>query len=505
MLLRLNHISKSFFENRVLNDICLELKAGEIHALIGGNGAGKSTLINIASGVYNPDCGEIKVNEQWVHFDSPYHAQRHGIGVIHQTPNLVPRMSVADNIFFGIEPRILKFFVNYKKMRLEAARVLNELGVKINPKEKVMNIPVRYHYLISIAKAIVQKSKILFMDEPTANLTEQERDNLFRIIKKYKDEGVGIVFITHRLNEIHEICDKVTIIRDGKHVATHNVKDITLKEMTNLMLGYNLNHYYPPLHKTKGEELLRVEYLTKKPYLENVNLTLHEGEIIGIAGLAGSGKTELAQIIFGQHKKDSGRIYWKNREINFKHPIHAVYNRFGYVNDDRLSSGLFMNMSVANNLTFASLETQNSLSLVNRNVEVDQSIDQVIDLNIKVDHIHQNVRYLSGGNQQKVMLGRWLMTESDLYILDEPTIGVDIGSRTDIYLKINELAKQGKGIIIISSDTAELLGLCNRILVMNKGTIVANQLNGNITEEDIVHFMTEYAQTLKHLEYCFEH
>ncbi|WP_186328802.1 sugar ABC transporter ATP-binding protein [Bacillus sp. X1(2014)] len=489
MLLRLNHISKSFFDNRVLNDISLEVKAGEIHALIGGNGAGKSTLVNIASGVYKPDYGEITVNQQLVQFDSPYHAQRYGIGVIHQTPVLVPRMSVADNIFFGIEPKILKFFVNYKQMSLEAARVLDELGVKINPKEKVMNIPVRYHYLISIAKAIVQKSKILFMDEPTANLTEQERENLFKIIKKYKDAGVGIVFITHRLNEIHELCDKVTIIRDGRHISTHHVKDITLKEMTNLMLGYNLSHYYPPLNEITGGELLRVERLTKKPYLETVNLTLHEGEIIGIAGLAGSGKTELAQIIFGQRKKDSGSIYWKNSEINFKHPIQAVHNRFGYVNDNRLTSGLFMNMSVTNNLTFASLETQNSLRLVGRNFEVDQSIDQVIDLNIKVDHIHQNVRYLSGGNQQKVMLGRWLMKESDLYILDEPTIGVDIGSRTDIYLKIHELAKQGKGIIIISSDTSELLGLCNRVLVMHRGTIVANDINDHFTEEDIIHFM----------------
>jgi ABC-type sugar transport system ATPase subunit len=238
-----------------------------------------------------------------------------------------------------------------------------------------------------------------------------------------------------------------------------------------------------------GKELLRVEGLTQKPYVENVNLTLHEGEIIGIAGLAGSGKTELAKIIFGQSKKDSGSIYWKNNKISFKHPIHAVHNRFGYLNDDRLTSGLFMDMSVANNLTIASLETQNSMKLVNRNIEVDQSIEKVIDLNIKVDHIHQNVRYLSGGNQQKVMLGRWLMTESDLYILDEPSIGVDIGSRTEIYLKIHELAQEGKGVIIISSDITELLGLCNRILVMHRGRIVGNLKNGTITGEDIVHLM----------------
>jgi ABC-type sugar transport system ATPase subunit len=489
MLLKLKNISKSFLDNKVLNNISLELKAGEIHALIGGNGAGKSTLINIASGVYKPDCGDITVDDQLVHFHSPRNAQLHGISVIHQIPRLLPNMSVADNIFHGIEPKLLKFFVNYKKMKIEANRVFHELGVKINPKEKVRNIPVRQHFLISIAKAIIKRSKILFMDEPTANLTEQERDNLFRIMKKYKDEGVGIVFITHRLHEIREICDKVTIIRDGMHVATHNVKDITLKEMTNLMLGYNLTHYYPPIIKKTGKELLRIENLTKKPMLENVNLTLSEGEILGIAGLAGSGKTELGKIIFGQSKKDSGSIYWENREINFKRPIHAVHNRFGYVNENRLTAGLFMNMSVANNLTIASLENQNSIKLVNRHLEVNQSIEKVIDLNIKVNHINQKVRYLSGGNQQKVMLGRWLMTGSDLYILDEPTIGVDIGSRTDIYLKIHELAQEGKGVIIISSDITELLGLCNRILVMHMGRIVGNLINSNITEEDIIHLM----------------
>ncbi|PFN99575.1 D-xylose ABC transporter ATP-binding protein [Bacillus sp. AFS076308] len=497
MLLKLNHISKSFFDNKVLNNMSLELKAGEIHALIGGNGAGKSTLINIASGVFKPDCGVIEVNDKKFHFDCPQSAQRKGISVIHQIPNLVQGMSVAENIFLGNQPKKFKFFVNHRKMKIEAKRILDELGVSINPKEKVSNIPVRQHYLISIAKAIVQKSKILFMDEPTANLTEQERENLFRIIKKYKDQGVGIVFITHRLNEIHEICDKVTIIRDGKHVATHRVKDITLKEMTNLMLGYNLKHYYPPMITTTGKELLRVEHVTQKPYVEDVNLILHEGEIIGIAGLAGSGKTELAKVIFGQSKKDSGSIYWKNNEVNFKHPIHAVHNRFGYVNDDRLTSGLFMNMSVANNMTIASLETQNILKLVNRNIEADQTLEKVIDLNIKVDHIDQNIQYLSGGNQQKVMLGRWLITESDLYILDEPTTGMDIGSRTEIYLKIHELAQEGKGVIVISSDTTELLGLCNRILVMYRGRIVANLKNDNITEEDIIHHMNGVSPCVK--------
>jgi ABC-type sugar transport system ATPase subunit len=489
MLLKLNKICKSFYHNKVLNNMSLELKAGEIHALIGGNGAGKTTLINIASGVYKPDGGRIEVNDQVVHFESPQEAQACGISVIHQTPSLVPTMSVEDNIFLGIQPRRFKLFVNYKKMRMEAKKVLNELGVSINPKEVVMNIPVRHQYLLSIAKAIVQKTKILIMDEPTANLTEKEKEVLFRIIKKYKAEGVGIVFITHKLNEIHEICDRVTVIRDGEPVATHLVKDITLKELTHLMLGYNLKYYYPPLIVHHGQELLRVENLSKKSSLDQVNFTLHEGEIIGVAGLAGYGTKELAEIIFGQMKKDSGRVYWKNNEVKFKHPIQAVHNRLGYVNGNRIKSGLFMDMSVTNNLTIASLEMQNGMKLINQNLETLQSIDKVIDLNIKVDHVNQQVRYLSGGNQQKVMLGRWLMTDSDLYILEEPTKGVDIGSRSEIYLKIHELGLEGKGIMIFSTNIHELLGLCNRILVMHKGRIVGDLINDGITSKDIMHLM----------------
>ncbi|MCM2533344.1 sugar ABC transporter ATP-binding protein [Neobacillus pocheonensis] len=485
MLLKMENISKYFFDNKVLDHINFQVKAGEVHALIGRNGAGKSTLINVASGLFKQDSGEIKVNDQKVNFQSTQDAQKHGIAVIHQSPNLVPNMSVAENIFLGSHPRILKFFVNFSKMRKDARKILSKLGASINPNEKVMNIPYRQHYLISIAKAIFHKSKILIMDEPTANLTEPERDHLFRLIKEYKNEGIGIVFITHKLNEIHEICDKVTILRDGKWVATHPVNEITVKEMTNLMVGYNLTHYYPPVIKQTGKELLRVENLTKKQSLASVNFSLFEGEILGIAGLVGSGKDELAKIVFGQEKKDSGRMFWRNKEIDFKHPIQAVHNRFGYVNEDRLASGLFMNMSVASNLSIASLEKLTHLNFINSHSEADQTIDKVIDLNIKLDHINQNIRYLSGGNQQKVMLGRWMMRDSDLYILDEPTMGVDIGSRSEIYLKIHELAQEGKGVVIISSDTTELLGLCNRILVMNRGRIVGNLINENVTEEDI--------------------
>ncbi|PLR76707.1 D-xylose ABC transporter ATP-binding protein [Bacillus sp. V3-13] len=485
MLIQMTNISKSFFGNKVLDNVNFELKAGEVHAIVGGNGAGKSTLINIMSGLFEQESGEIAVNNQTVKFSSTLDAYHHGISVIHQTPSLVPNMSVAENIFLGLQPKILKVFVNTFKMRKDARKILGQLGVSINPNLKVHHLPFRQHYLVSIAKAIFHQSKVLIMDEPTANLTELERENLFRLIKKYKSEGVGIVFITHRLNEIHEVCDRVSILRDGKHVATHHVNDVTVKDITNLMFGYNLKHYYPPILKTRGKELLRIEDLTEKPVLDRVNFSLYEGEILGIAGLAGSGKTELAKIIFGQRKKDSGAIYWNGREIDFKHPIHAVHNRFGYVNENRLTSGLFMNMSVTNNLTIASLDKLNNLKFINANTEADQSIDKVIDLNIKLNHINQNIRYLSGGNQQKVMLARWLMTDCDLYILDEPTRGVDVGSRSEIYLKIHELAQEGKAVLIISSDISELLGLCNRILVMHRGKIVTDLKNENLCEAKI--------------------
>lgn len=485
MLLKMININKSFNGNQVLHHINFELKPGEIHGIVGKNGAGKSTLINIAMGLYKPDSGEMYVNDEPVRFKSVKDAHARGITVIHQTPNLVPEMSVAENIFLGVEPRFLKFFVNPLKMRKEAKKLLSVLGSSINPKVKVKNTSAREHYLIAIMKAICHQSKILIMDEPTANLSESERNELYKLMKQYRDNGMGILFITHNISEIHKLCDRVTVLRDGRQIATKAVSEVNEQELTKLMVGHEIEHYYPPVKVAGKSELLKIENVSKRPYLHNVNFSLHEGEILGIAGLAGSGSSEMAKIIFGQMKKDSGNIYWKNKKIDFVHPTEAVHNGFGYVSGNRFSSGLLMNMSVMKNLSLASLESMNKLNFINPHVEVDESLDKVIDLNIKVNNVNQKVQFLSGGSQQKVMLGRWLMAKSDLYLLDEPTIGVDISSRCELYVKIHELADEGRGIIVISSDTSELIGLCSRILVMHKGQVVADMINDNLSEETL--------------------
>ena len=366
------------------------------------------------------------------------------------------------------------------------------LGNPILPTTSVRNVSNHERYLIAIAKAIVRDFKILIMDEPTAGLTEQERSILFELIETYKREGAGIVYITHKLNEIHRICDRVTVLRDGRHVITGETQHFSEEEMARLMVGKDVTLFFPPLRQPKKQELLRVEGLSKLPHFENVNFKLHEGEIIGIAGLAGSGRSELVKTIFGHTKKDSGNIIWRHKKVQFKHPVQAVSKKIGFVNENRLKTGLFMNMSVKNNLTISSLQRLNRWKFVKVGSETEQSIQKVIDLDIKLGHLEQQARFLSGGNQQKVILGRWLMAGSEIYLLDEPTQGIDIASRSDIYLKIHELASNGGGILIISSDVRELLGLCNRILVMDKGTIVADLTNNSsINEGSINKFMSQ--------------
>ncbi|WP_167577957.1 sugar ABC transporter ATP-binding protein [Ammoniphilus sp. YIM 78166] len=489
MIFKMENISKSFFGNKVLDQVNFELKSGEVHALIGGNGAGKSTLVHIASGMLEPDNGKFYLNDRQVAIHSPLDAKKLGISVIHQNPSLIPDMSVAENIFLGTEPRLLKIFVYSLKMNWEAKRILKLLGVSINPNKLVRYTSQHEQYLISIAKSICQKSKILIMDEPTAGLTENERINLFKLINMYKSQGVGIIYISHRLDEISKICDRVTILRDGKHIVTSDVQNLPEKDMVKLMFGRDAKLYFPPILKSSRNELLKVENLTKRPLFNNVNFTLYEGEILGIAGLAGSGKSELAKTIFGHKQRDSGNIFWRQQEVVFNHPIQAVNERFGYVNENRLTSGLMMNMSVRNNLSISSLKKLNRWQFVKVNEEMDESLQNVIDLDIKLSHVDQKVKYLSGGNQQKVMLGRWLMADSAIYLLDEPTKGIDVASRSDLYLKIHELAEQGKGVLIISSDIQELLGLCHRILVMNQGCVIGSLPNHNLTEQKIVQLM----------------
>jgi ABC-type sugar transport system ATPase subunit len=499
MLLRLENVSKSFFGNKVLDSVDLEVGVGEVHAIIGGNGAGKSTLINIVSGALAADSGKVFINDRQVEIRNAQDAKKAGISVIYQTPSIIPNMSVAENIFLGMQPRIFKVFVNTIKMYREASRILRLLGITINPTKPAKLISPREHYLISIARAICHKAKIMIMDEPTASLSEEERQNLFSLIRKYKQEGMGIIYITHRLEEIPQICDRVTILRDGKQVMTSNVEALPLREMTKLMMGREIEQYFPPLQRNNGSELLRVEDLSKLPALQNINFTLRKGEIVGITGLASSGKSVLARTIFGQLRRDGGKIFWKGEPIHFKHPFQALQQRFGYVDENRLKAGLFMNMNVNDNLTMSSLDKLNRWQFFEKKEAMNLSLEQIMDLDIKVDDVKQAIEVLSGGNQQKVMLGRCLMADSEMYLLDEPTQGIDVASRSDIYIKIHELAEMGKGILIISSDVTELLGLCTRIMVMRQGRLVGNVLNDQVTENDIIQLMIEVPSHASHL------
>lgn len=487
MLLRLKNISKSFFGVLVLDGVNFDLKNGEVHALVGENGAGKSTLAKIISGLHQPDQGEISIDGVAADIFSTIESQKLGISTIYQEPLLVQDMTIAENIFLGREPSMLKLFTNSYKMKKETNSLMKQLGCSLH-----VNTPVRYlsaseQNMVAIAKAFSIQSKILIMDEPTASLSEAECEKLFHMIQIFKEKGVGIIYITHRLKEIFQICDRITILRNGKHVITSEVEAISEREIVKYMVGRELNHYYPPVLQSDGEELLRVEKLTRTPWFRDISFTLRKGEILGITGLVGSGSTEMAKAIFGQVKPQSGKLYWRGGQLQFENPRQAIHHRFGFVDRDRVDSSLFMDMNVSHNLTVPTLARLNKWQFIDLQKEQDRALDVIMQLDIKMQVPHQEIKFLSGGNQQKVMLGRWLVAESDLYIFDEPTRGIDVGAKSELYVAIHELVEEGKGMIIISSDLPELIGLCTRILVMREGRIVKEIPHEQATEEAIMH------------------
>jgi ABC-type sugar transport system ATPase subunit len=485
MLLKLHNINKSFFGTKVLDGIGFELNSGEVHAIIGENGAGKSTLIKIIAGIYTPDKGEIYIHEEKVKISSIYDAQKLGISTIHQEPLLVPTMNIAENIFLGKYPTILRFIPNFSFMKKEARRLLELLGCPMNPKTTVSSLDPGERYIVSIARALTKKAKILIMDEPTANLNEAERNRLYALINNFKKQGIGIIFITHQLDEVIKICDRVTILRDGRLISTNNVNSMDKSEVIRQMIGKDINHYFPPIIDNQGGVMLQVENLSRAPLLKDINFSLYEGEILGIAGLSRSGRTELSKIIIGQKMKDSGNMYWRGKEIKIEHPYEAVYQRIGYVSDNRLEEGLLTNLDISQNLTISSLDKLNKWKFINLHDEQDTSLEKIMELDIKLKHIHEQTKYLSGGNQQKIILGKWLVADSELLLLNEPTRGIDIGSRCELYLAIHELTRKGKGVIIISSDISELIGLCNRILVLHDGQIIDEMHHCEASEERI--------------------
>ena len=489
-LLQMRHISKRYPGVVALDDVQLEVLPGEVHALMGENGAGKSTLMKIMAGAETKDTGEILVDGKLAHITSPQDAMDLGINIIYQEFNLVPHLSAAENIYLGREPSAaIPGFINFKKLYGDAQAIMDSLRCPVDVRTEVSRLSVAQQQMVEIAKATSRNSRIIAMDEPSATLTDHELHNLFQLIRDLKAQGVGIIYISHRMEEITEICDRVTVFRDGKYVATKRVADTSRDDIIRMMVGRELKESIPKRPAEIGEPLLEVRNLTRKGVFENISFTVRRGEIVGIGGLVGAGRTEVVRAIFGADPIDSGEILVDGKPVRPRSPREAIELGIGLVPEDRKSQGLVLNMAVRENTTLANLDLLTMLGFVDRRKEREVAEKYKQDLRIRTPTVEQEARNLSGGNQQKVVLAKWLFTQSKLLIFDEPTRGIDVGAKTEIYELMNNLVASGAGMIMISSELPELLGMSDRVLVMHEGRI-AGELPRGATQEQVMELAT---------------
>ena len=493
LLLRMEGIYKSFPGVQALSDVKFDLHYGEVHALVGENGAGKSTLMKILGGIYHKDAGRISLEGKEVEITSPAMAQQLGISIIHQELNLMPHLTVAQNIFIGREPRSKpSFIVNDKATNEQAERLFGMLNLKLDPNTKVADLTVAKQQMVEIAKSLSFNAKILVMDEPTAALTDTEIDELFRIIRQLREKGVGIVHISHRLEELKQISDLVTVMRDGKYIDTLKTGEASIDQIISLMVGRTIFEATPELPENPSQEVvLEVRNLNRGRVLKDVSFDLKKGEILGFAGLVGAGRTEVARAIFGADKYDSGEIYIKGQQVHIKSPGDAVTHGIGYLSEDRKRYGLALGMDVKENVAMAAMKK--FLSRIGwvdfKKISV-RGDDMVKALNIKTPTLEQKTKFLSGGNQQKVVVGKWLTADTDILIFDEPTRGIDVGAKSEIYKLLNDLVHQGKAIIMISSELPEILRMSHRVVVMCEGRVTGILNAGEATQENIMKFAT---------------
>lgn len=487
-LLRMCGISKSFPGVKALSNVSLSLNAGEVHALCGENGAGKSTLMKILSGVYQADEGEIFINGEKVSIDNTKKAQQLGISIIFQEFNLCPHLTVADNIWLDRQPKKGPF-VDEKKLIEQTYAILDDLGLSINPKALVRTLSVAEQQMVEIAKAISFNSKILILDEPTAALTESEIDRLFNIIHKLKSKGVGMIYISHRLEELSRIADLVSVIRDGEYIGTHLYKDVTIDILVNLMVGRELSNKYPVYKRKIGEVLFEARNIVSNKV--NVDhIQVRSGEILGIAGLMGAGRTELARAIFGADKTFHKEVFVDGKLVEINSITSAIKNGIGYITEDRKKDGLALNMTVERNVNMAYISSLCKNGFVNENAAKVNADKYINSLRIKTPSMFQKVRNLSGGNQQKIVLAKWLCNDIKVLIFDEPTRGIDVGAKYEIYELMNRLSDNGVAIIMISSDLQEILGMSDRIAVMCNGRVSGVLDRSEATQEKILRYAT---------------
>ena len=488
-LLSMKGIMKDFPGVRALDHVDFDLYAGEVHVLAGQNGAGKSTLIKILTGAYEKDEGEIILRGKQTEIRSPHHSIALGIAVIYQELNLVPYLSVGENIFLGREPkRLLGTSVDWGKLHRQATHQLSTLGIHVDSKAIVGTLGVGLQQMVEIAKALSQNADLLIMDEPTSALTEREIEVLFDTMKKLKKSGVAVIYISHRLKEAQEIGDRVSVIRDGKNVGTLDMSEATTEKIAAMMVGREVKGRFNRERQPLGDEILRVEDLSRGRAVRNASLSVRAGEVLGIAGVMGSGRTELVRVLFGADRRDTGRIFLEGEEIKIHSPADAVREGIALLTEDRKAQGLVQGMSVKGNVSLASLDRFASLGIVNSHTETEAVNGFVHDLRIMTPSIQNEVQYLSGGNQQKVVLAKWLCTLSRVFIFDEPTRGIDVGAKLEIAALINNLAKEGAGVIMISSELEELVALADRVLVMREGEIVREFTWEEVSEEAILYY-----------------
>ncbi len=498
VLLRMEGISKSFPGVKALDNVSLQVRAGTVHALMGENGAGKSTLMKCLFGIYTKDEGHIYLEGKEVNFKSSREALDNGVAMVHQELNQALKRSVMDNIWLGRYPKVIKGLpiVSQKKMLEDTAAIFNELEIPVNPRTIMSTMPVSQRQMVEIAKAVSFHSKVIVFDEPTSSLTEQEVEHLFRIINMLKARGCGIIYISHKMEEILRISDDVTVMRDGQWVATKPASELTMNEIIRLMVGRELTNRFPPKDNTVGDEsILSVRHLTAMySHLKDVSFELKKGEILGVAGLDGSGRTELLENIYGIATRKSGELFKGEKRIHNRSACESIMNGFAMVTEERRSTGIFNILDIRENTTVASYKKYvvNHLYLSKKKMSA-KTAWSIDTMHVKTPSQDTKIRALSGGNQQKVIFGRWMLTEPDIFLLDEPTRGIDVGAKYEIYQLILNMAKEGKSIIMVSSEMPELLGVCNRILVMSGGRLAGQVDADHTTQEEIMTLAAKYA------------
>ena len=489
LILRMKNITKTFPGVKALDNVSLDLYKGEVHALLGENGAGKSTLMKVLNGIHDQDSGEIYFHGKRVDFVGPREAQQAGLSIIHQELKLLPDLTVAENVFLGRE-KVNGIFVDFDDLKERTAEILDQLGVEIGPDTKVRELNIGSQQMVEIAKAISQEAEVLVMDEPTSSLTPSEAELLFDLIERLTEQQISIIYISHKIEEIFRLCDRVTVLRDGAKVGEVDVDDTDRDHLVKMMVGRDIEERFPEIENNRSQKILEVKNLSVPNKVKDASFDVYKGEVLGIAGLMGAGRTELAKTIYGAFEPEEGTIYYKGDKIKLNSPREAIDLGFYYLSEDRKEEGLVLTESVEHNISLSIVEKLRKLGLIDNQEEGKIARKYIDELSIKTPDEKRLVKNLSGGNQQKVVIGKVLSTEPELVILDDPTRGIDVGAKREIYDLIDDFVKQGVAVILISSELPEVLNLSHRILVMHEHSIAGELKAEDATQEKIMNLAT---------------